>query len=475
MSRKPHIFLVMTDQQRFDTIRELGATHMETPHLDRLAREGVVFDNCFVNAPSCVPARAALFTGLEPHATGVLRNGQEWSRTWVGNLAEAGYHCVNVGKMHTIPYDAKAGFHERFVVENKDRFYEGRWFADELDKAIAAHKLVKPSRSGYRALPDYRDRLGAVEWTLPRSLHPDVFVAETAAWWLSTRPKPDSLFMQIGLPGPHPPYDPTSDYLDRYLEKADLPVPEPTAEDLAGLPAYLKEKRRHDTEVDHDAVAWKLEPTAEELRRLWVHYCANVTLIDDQIGMLIETLEQAGYLDESIVIFASDHGDNLGEHGLSQKWSMYEPVTKVPCIVWAPGRFRPAHVGAKIQLFDLGATILDLAGAKEPEPMQAVSLVPALEGEAFEGRSHVFCEQAGDVSMTGARLVTMVRGDRYKAVFIQGADDGQLFDLQEDPGEERNLWFDPAHRDRREDLRRIVLEWRQESLLATMDLHADCR
>ncbi|MGY3652779.1 arylsulfatase A-like enzyme [Bradyrhizobium sp. LM4.3] len=158
---KPHIVLVMTDQQRFDTIAATGHPYMKTPNLDRLVREGIYFDNCFINAPSCVPSRAALFSGLYPHASGVLKNGQHWQKTWVSNLAEAGYHCVNVGKMHTIPYDAKAGFHERFVVENKDRFLEGRWFADELDKAFATHKLTKPSRAGYRSLPDYGDRMGA--------------------------------------------------------------------------------------------------------------------------------------------------------------------------------------------------------------------------------------------------------------------------------------------------------------------------
>jgi arylsulfatase len=271
----PHIFLIITDQQRFDTINATGAAWMDTPILDRLVREGVYFENCFVNAPSCVPSRAALFSGIEPQASGVLRNGQIWSRTWVTHLAEAGYHCVSIGKMHTIPYDAAAGFHERFVVENKDRFYEGRWFADELDKAIAAHKLAKPSRAGYRELPDYRDRLGAVDWSLPRALHPDVFVAETAAWWLATRPKPERLFMQIGFPGPHPPYDPPPDESRRYLARDDLPVPAPTGAELALLPAYLKEKRRHDVEVDHDAVAWKLDPTREELHRLRAHYAAG--------------------------------------------------------------------------------------------------------------------------------------------------------------------------------------------------------
>jgi arylsulfatase len=472
----PHIILVITDQQRFDTIAALGHGYMKTPNLDRLVREGVYFENCFVNAPSCVPSRAALFSGLYPHASGVLRNGQAWQRTWISNLAEAGYHCVNVGKMHTIPYDAKAGLHERFVVENKDRFFEGRWFADELDKAFAAQRLSKPSRAGYRALPDYADRMGAFTWDMPKSLHPDVFVAETAMWWLDTRPKPNALFMQIGLPGPHPPYDPLAEYLDHYLGRNDLPVPEPKQADLDGLPDYLKEKRRHDTEVDHDAISWKLAPTPDEMRRLRAHYYANVTMIDEQIGLLLKTLDRKGYLDDCVMVFMSDHGDNLGEHGLSQKWAMYEPVTRVPALFWCPGRFRGGRrVKEKCQLFDLGPTILDLAGAKHPKPCQARSLLPALLSEPWPGRDFVFSEQAGDVAMTGAKLITMVRDDKWKAVFIHGAEDGQLFDLEQDPAEENNLWAHQAHAETKQYLKDAMFNWRQNSLLETMDLHGDAR
>jgi arylsulfatase len=473
---QPHIILVITDQQRFDTIAALGHGYMKTPNLDRLVREGVYFDNCFVNAPSCVPSRAALFSGLYPHASGVLRNGQAWQRTWISNLAEAGYHCVNVGKMHTIPYEAKAGFHERFVVENKDRFFEGRWFADELDKAFAAQKLSKPSRAGYRALPDYADRMGAFTWDMPKSLHPDVFVAETAMWWLDTRPKPNALFMQIGLPGPHPPYDPLVEYLDHYLGRNDLPVPEPKQGDLDGLPEYLKEKRRHDTKVDHDAISWKLAPTHDEVRRLRAHYYANVTMIDEQIGLLLKTLDRRGYLDDCVIVFMSDHGDNLGEHGLSQKWAMYEPVTRVPALFWCPGRFRGGRrVKEKCQLFDLGPTILDLARAKHPKPCQARSLLPALLSEHWPGRDFVFSEQAGDVAMTGAKLITMVRDNRWKAVFIHGTQDGQLFDLEQDPTEENNLWGLQAHAETRQYLKDVLFNWRQDSLLETMDLHGDTR
>jgi len=474
--KRKHIFLVITDQQRFDTIAAHGYPWMHTPNLDRLLREGTHFTNCFITAPSCVPSRASLFNGYYPHATGILRNGQEWQRTWVGSLAQQGYHCVNVGKMHTIPYDAKAGFHERFVCENKDRYYEGRWYADEWDKALVSRSQIKPSRERYRELPDYKERLGAFDWTLPPESHADFFVGSLANWWLETRPKPEQLFMQVGFLGPHPPYDPLPEYTQRYLDDPRVPYANPNPPDLDELPAFLKHKREHDSKVDHDAVLWNMNPTAEQMRRLRAHYLGNVTMIDEALGRFIEVLERKGYLDESLIIFTSDHGDNLGDHGLSQKWSMYDTVTRVPAIFWAPGEVKAGQkVEGLCQLFDIGPTVLEWAGAPLPPACQAQSLMPALRGEPWAGRDEVFAEQAGDVSLTGAQLITMVRDKRYKITHIVGSDEGQLFDLQEDPQEDRNLWNDPAHADQKQRLLHSLLEWRMRSSVQTMNIMASAR
>lgn len=475
MKRK-HIFLVITDQQRFDTIAALGFAHMHTPNMDRLVREGTSFDNCFITAPSCVPSRASLFNGYWPHTTGILRNGLNWQRTWVESLAKTGYHCVNVGKMHTLPYDAKAGFHERFVCENKDRYYEGRWFVDEWDKALLARFQVKPSRERYRQWPDYADRLGAYEWTLPAESHADFFVGDMASWWLETRPKPEKLFMQIGFLGPHPPYDPVPSYAQRYLDNPDLPVPEPRPSDLDDLPSFLKAKREHDTKVDHDAVLWSLDPTKEQLRRLRAYYLANVSMIDEALGKLLTTMEKKGYLNDALIIFCADHGETLGDHGLSQKWSMYDVVTRVPAIFWAPGEVQQGRrLDGLCQLFDIGATVLEWAGASLPPACQAQSLMPALRGEFWEGRDAVFAEQAGDVALTGASLFSMVRERRYKLVHITGSTEGQLFDLESDPLELHNLWNDPANLPIRQQMLNRLLEWRMQSSVETMQLRSDVR
>ncbi len=124
MPNQPNIVFLFTDQQRYDTISALGYPHVISPNVDRLVNEGVTFTQCHVTAASCAPSRASLFTGQYPHVTGILKNADNWTRSWVENLGEAGYHCVNVGKMHTWPFTTPCGFHERHVVENKERILE---------------------------------------------------------------------------------------------------------------------------------------------------------------------------------------------------------------------------------------------------------------------------------------------------------------------------------------------------------------
>lgn len=470
--QKPDIVLIVTDQQRYDTIHALGASHMDTPNIDRLAARGVSFSDCHVTAPSCVPCRASLFTGYYPHTNGVLANGQRWGRTWVSDMQAAGYHTVNIGKMHTIPYDTPAGFDERFVVENKDRYMEGRWYFDEWDKALAAHGLKKQQREQYRKRPDYKDRLGAFTWDLPGHLQSDNFVGGMARWWLETKPVEKPLFLVIGFPGPHPPYDPTPEIAEKYMAR-DIPLPEVTQAEMDGLPPPFTIKRAHDVEVDHDSVSWKLNPTRDELHRMRAYYCANVEMIDREVGAILDTLEARGNLDNTIIVFTSDHGDCLGDHGLSQKWAPYDVVTRVPLIISAPARFGGGRtVGEMVQLFDLGPTILEWAGVAPDKSFEAMSLNPALEGQDFAGRDHVFCEQGGDVNMTGAAFLTMVRSPTHKLVHFQGHSFGQLFDLTRDPGEKVNLWDDPDAAGDKQGLLDALLTWHIESAVRTRSLRA---
>jgi len=380
MDKRPNIIFIMTDQQRFDTIAALDFPYMDTPHLDRLVREDVSFDNCFVSAPSCAPARASLFTGLYPHTTGILKNADRWTRSWVEDLAGAGYHCVNIGKMHSFPFETPLGFHERYVLENKDRYLEERYYFDEWDKALQARGLVKQQRKLYRQLPDYKERLGAFEWELDEDMHPDAFVGNLAQWWLKAHPRTEPLFIQIGFPGPHPLYDPVPRYATPYMDK-DLSLPSPSEEELTQQPLPLQAMRRHNVEVDHDSVVHQLEPSFEALKRQRAYYLANVSMIDEKVGEILASLEKDGYMENSIVIFTSDHGDCLCDHGHSQKWTMYDVITRVPMIVWSPGRIEGGRrLNGLCQQMDIGPFILEAAGVDVPEYVEAESLRPAIEG-----------------------------------------------------------------------------------------------
>lgn len=479
---RPNIIFILTDQQRLDTINALGFDHVDTPNLDRLVNEGVTFTNCHVTAPSCAPSRASLFTGQYPHTTGVLKNADRWEHSWIEDLNESGYHCANVGKMHTWPFTTPCGFHQRYVVENKDRYLEGRYFFDEWDKALAARGLVKQQREQYRKFADYEKKLGAFTWDLPEDTHSDMFVGNTASWLIKNYPKTEPLFLQIGFPGPHPPYDPTPEYLERYQDR-EVPLQEVTAEDLDGQPEAYKGMRVHNHEVDHDSVVLDLNPSEEQRLNQRKHYLANVTMIDHQVGQIMESLEAQGYLENSIVIFTSDHGDCLTDHGHSQKWTMYEQVTRVPLIVWSPSRFEGGRkFDDLVSLFDIGPAILESAGVPVPSTFEAESLLPALKGDPeWKGRDCVFAEHPRDGNFTTADYMTMVRNQRWKLVHILGSDaldggtEGQLFDLENDPSEQTNLWSSPDHDETKRELLETLLEWRVRSGLHTASRSSEYR
>jgi len=473
--KQPNIVLIMTDQQRFDSISALGFPYADTPNLDRLVHEGVNLSQCYITAPSCAPARASLFTGYYPHTTGILKNADRWTRSWVERLSNVGYHCVNIGKMHTFPFETPLGFDERYVVENKDRYLEGRYYFDEWDKALQARGLIKQQRELYRQRSDYHERLGAFEWELPEDMHPDVFVGNLAQWWINNYPVTQPLFLQIGFPGPHPPYDPTWEYAQPYMER-ELPLPVVTEMELANQPVPFLEMRQHNCEVDHDSVVHQLNPTTEQLHRQRAYYLANVTMIDHQIGKILQTLEHQGYLDNSVVIFTSDHGDCLGDHGHSQKWTMYDIITRVPTIVWSPSRFEGGQtIDGLCQQMDLGPAILELAGADVPTTIEAKSILPALAGQKWTAREYVFAEHGKDGILQGTEFMSMVRSQDWKLVHFLDQPDGQLFDLKADPAEINNLWSHSQFSYKRQELLDVLREWRIRSQYETSGWVAEWR
>ena len=211
------------------------------------------------------------------------------------------------------------------------------------------------------------------------------------------------------------------------------------------------------------------------MQRLRAYYAANVSMIDEQVGQIMEALEEQGYLENSVVIFTSDHGDCLGDHGHIQKWTMYDIITRVPAIFWSPGRFQGgARVNALCQWMDIGQTVLELAGVAPRPHMQTVSLMPALRGEAWQGREVVYAEHPPDGVYHGPYM-TMIRSERWKLVHFQDQDYGQLFDLAADPGEVNNLWDDATLAHIKRELLDAMLNWRIESGMTTRNLFQDHR
>jgi arylsulfatase A-like enzyme len=419
-----------------------------------------------------VPSRASLFTGVYPHTNGILTNASSWRHTWVESLAAAGYRCVNVGKMHTQPMDAPAGFHERTVVENKDRSMakRGRDFVDAWDRALADAGAVKPGLPTYRELPDYAQRMGAYEWPLDESLHADAFVGGAAVDAVRRHARdPEPLFLQVGFPGPHPPYDPPARWLERTRDRT-MPVRDVRRADLANQPPPFKKLRDKHVVGDHDATPHTIDAPPAWRARQRAHYMANVAMIDAELERVLEALDTAGRLDRAIVVFTSDHGDLLGDHGHSQKWTMYEEVVRVPLVVWSPSRLPGrGEVDALVQLPDVAPALLALAGVEIPPWFEMQSVLPALRGEPFGGRDAVFCEQGRDVVFQFADFVTMVRTERWKLVHFLNEPFGQLFDLADDPHEERDRWADPAFAGTRDDLVARLLAWRLDSAYRARD------
>ena len=461
--KKPNIILIITDQQRYDTISAFGFKHCITPNLDSLVEKGTTFEQCHVTAASCAPARASLFTGFYPHSTGILKNADDWTRSWVEILSGNGYHCTNIGKMHTWPFTTPCGFNERHVVENKDRFLEGADFTDEWEHFMLNQGIEKQRRELYRNRSDYKECLGAFPWEQPAESHADFFTGKKASDWLNKYDSEKPFFLEVGFPGPHPPYDPTPQFLEMY-DDVDVPLDPVCLEDIESQPSALKALRRHNAEIDHDSIVHQLNPNEESRLRQRKHYLANVTMIDHAVGQIYKCLTEKKLIENTVVIFTSDHGDCLTDHGHSQKWTMFEQVTRVPLIISGP-MVKAGNITTElVQWMDLGPTILDLAGCAKPH-MEALSFSPALSESAWKGRDFLFCEQVGDMVLTDVEFMSMIRSNKWKVIHFLNDNEGQMYDLENDPTEKINLWNRTEFLEKRNELIGNLLDWRIKSQL----------
>ena len=260
----------------------------------------------------------------------------------MSQFQKAGYRTINVGKMHTQPFDTPCGFDQRFVTDNKDRIGAPRFY-DEWDKHLKQRGIDNPNRWSYQKRSDFDEALGAFEWPLNESLHFDAFVGRNAEWIIRVHAGAP-LFMQIGFPGPHTPYDPPRRCLDEfgYIETPPV-VPYDPARDIPPHRRY----RQIMVEHKHGGVRWRPDASAQDFQRLRRHYAANLLLIDQWVGRILNVADETGLLDDAVVLFLSDHGDSLGDHGQIQKWTMHDCNTRVPPSCGRAGVSREGNVSTR--------------------------------------------------------------------------------------------------------------------------------
>lgn len=453
MAARPNIILIMTDQQRFDTIGAWGFDYMTTPAQDRLVREGLSFRNAFCPGATCVASRAAIFTGMYGHNTGAYSFDQ-WAdhRNWVEDLGDAGYHCVNMGKMHFAPRDVSGGFHERVIVENPtSKHLDNGQADDDWGRYLRIHGVDRPNDRNLSD-PGWLQKYQGVPWHLDEKLHSDVFIGNSALAWIRDYQGDQPFFLQVGFTGPHEPWDPLPRHLALY-EGREVPPRIAREGELDDKPPQHAAHREMHAKTNHESVIDMYSPDEKDIARMRRHYYAKITTVDEQLGRVIDALEGRGFLDNSLLLFCSDHGELLGDHWMAYKWLMYDPIVHVPLIVRdARGARAGEETDDLVSLMDLGPTILAAAGVEAPSYLEGRSLLTYMEGpgEDFAPREWVYCED---------NYQLMMRGERYKLVYYIGQDQGELYDLERDPHELWNLWDSIEHRQLQSDLLSHLLRW----------------
>lgn len=425
MPKSKNVLFITTDQQRFDSLPAYGADFAVTPNLERLAAEGVVFERCYCPAPVCVPTRAAIMSGQFPATNGTIDNFSwlpEDTPKWTGVARHGGYRTAGIGKMHFAPWDRMEGFDQRITCEDKRHFY----IPDDHAMFMKKHGIERPHPAD---VPGYFETCGAPDFPFDKELYPDMFIADQSVEWIREHAG-ERFALWVSFTGPHDPYDPPAEYSALY-EDADIPAPIPPPEDPNQAPSY---RAQFGVQPGANVSVFQIDYTSatpEQIARWRRNYFGNITLIDEGIGRILRALEEAGVLEETVVVFTSDHGDALGDHGMVFKSFFYESMVHVPLIV-RDGENRGRR-DALVGTLDVVAYMHELFGVEQPE-VQGRSIRSLLQDPEASINQYVFSEMP-------ARL--MAFDGRFKYIH---ALDGQheLYDLQEDPEELENIVGHPG-------------------------------
>jgi arylsulfatase A-like enzyme len=514
-ARRPNFLLITTDQHRADHLGCTAASVLRTPHLDALAQRGTRFERCFVASPVCMPNRAAWMTGRMPSAAGVRMNGMPLplqARTFVDVLRQAGWRTALVGKAHLQAMtdrpaawrrDAPVGppplqavtdlrdgeaYEQESVARWKDPAHRVRlpYYGFEHAELCLEHgdlvggdyarwlqaqgaeaaRLCGPGA----ALPaEVLPVLEAWRTRLPEELHPTRYVAErTIAWLRAHRSGPDRerpFFLHCSFADPHHPFTPPGRYWD-HAAPADVALPAtcgPASAADVPLKRALHAEREQGRRPAGTSRAIAVTPL--EARQAIALNFGSIAFIDDAVGRLLAGLRALGLDQDTVVVFTSDHGDFMGDHGLLNKGPLhYQGLLRVP-MIWADVEGRAAARDDRLcNALDLSATVLARAGVAAPQGLRGQDL----RREDAVPRTALLVEEEAHHRYPGAafpaRVHTLLTG-RWRLSVRAGEDWGELYDLQEDPEERFNLWSDPGRAALRADL--------AVQLVQQMQAHAD--
>ena len=434
MEKKPNILLVITDQQRRNSLGAYGCRYVETPNLDALAQEGTRYDHAYCNAPICTPSRACLMTGKTLTGHGVYNLFDllpETERLLPSYLKDQGYWTGLVGKLHVsgIMYECRRrnpgdGFdlyelsHEPSILLDEPYNAYGRWLLEHYPEEY--QRLKKEGRY-------WKNR--------PAHSHFSTWVSQRTAQLIRQRDKDRPFFLMAGYFDPHSPYDHHPKESEELLHEE---YREPIVSKEEGSPEELELVRRLQCQNPQTRFS---QEQMEQLRR---GYFAGISFLDSQFKAIIDALKEEGIYDDTLIIFTSDHGDMMCDHDLMGKGPyFYEDCPNVPLIIKYPGQREGRVSQDLVQLNDLFATALWAAGNAEAAPPDSLAL------QSGEKRDIAVCEYRGcgqmDLGMFPYPVqATMIRGPRYKLNLYHDTRELQLFDMESDPEELHDLSKDPA-------------------------------
>jgi choline-sulfatase len=427
---QPNLLIIMADQLAARFLAPFHPGGAKTPHIDRLADEGVVFENAYTASPLCAPARATIMNGLLPSRTGVYDNAAEFPSsipTWAHYLRLAGYRTCLSGKMHFVGPDQLHGFEERLTTDiyPADFGWTPDWRREQERIDWWYHNMTSVLQPGIADITNQLEYDDEVAFLAVRKLYDYIRYDADRPFCLLT-----------SFTHPHDPYAARARFWNLY---SDRKIAMPTV--AAIPPGQLDPHSRRLYEV---SAMSQYGITADDILAARRGYFANISYVDDLVGQLLDTLRATRHIENTVIAFTSDHGDFLGERGLWYKMSFLEPSAHVPLLFWAPSRFAPRRVRQPVSLADLLPTLVDLATnetASLARPVDGTSLFGLLHGDDEDPAATVWGEYLAEGALAP---MYMVRRGWWKFIHTP-TDPDQLFDLEQDPDEVRNLAADTAH------------------------------